>query len=473
VVLSPVRQAQYRLAQHYLNQLHKVNQALLTPGRHQREHWLNGVQEEWAQIQHWYHWAAVEGAEPERTHMVVAFVLEAQEVLRAQQLPSEHLHWVAQALRAAAALGEHSAEKTLLYQQALLWLNTEQLVEAEASARQLLNQSQQPYDELSQGRALHILGDVASLKGQYDQAEAHYQSSDVALEQHRSSEEMARVWSGLGRLALFRGRYDEAKHFFQQHLLVVTKLGNERLIGGAHLSLSGILNYQKDYTQSESHALQSLTIARRTRVARLEAHALVALANAERLLGKLSAAQMHFESAIESHSVVLPASSLVIALSGLARTYRALGDITKADVCGQRAFEEAKTSGLPMRICETANLMVEVCIAQQALDKADWFWSQSAQAALRLDTLPFLTRTLFVRFRLAYARQQYQQAALCVGSLTRHISHVDSDAELFSVLCDDLSRLLDEATYQRAIAQGAELSPGELVRTLASSISPC
>ena len=387
-MMLSLQTTQYRLAQHYLSKLQKAERATQR-GRQNRVHWLNVVQQDWAQIKQWQAWSASwVDTEIEKARLCSAFPLATSSVLRIRQPPNEFLIWVQQALEAARKLNDSGAERTLLYYMCVAHLNMESMDAVDQYAHQLLDLAQALNDSVGLGRAWYMLGATNVFRGAYDKAESLLEKSLKVLSVHHASEELAAVWKNLGSVAFYRGDYRQAYNYHLKYLDVAITSESEGITGIAHLSLSGILICLHDYQAAEFHAQQAVAISRRIGFTRYVPVALLSLAHAEKWLGNFASACLHYEEALAQRSIMTP-STVVNAVYGLGQARFRLGDLDGAFDHFDEALNIAREKKIQFRLCEVLPDMVVLHLTRNESGAAQERLHECVTVTMQLRTPAF------------------------------------------------------------------------------------
>lgn len=468
-----IQQTQLRLAHHYLKKLQQANTAITQSGKAGKGHWLNTLQQDWAQIKQWQAWSAIgeaNEANKEQARLCVNFVLTSIEVLQIQQTPAEQLLWMQMGLQAVRQLQDTSVENELLYRLGFQCLKLEQLDEAERYAHQLMTQAQSTHDDIGIGRAWFILADAYNRRGEYEDAKSCYIKSQALLKAQPHSEEIAETWAGLARIEFFSGNYEGAYDYALKHLEIGKAMNSDRIMGIAHLSLSGISNYTKETEQAAYHAQQALIMARHSGALRLIAHSLIGLAHAERQLNKLEDARDLYEEAIAMPPSTLPPSSLANALFGLAQTHFRMGDNTLALHHYERSIAVAQDQNhLYFRVCDAANASVNICVLQGNLTSARHYLAIAIENALKVDTPPYLAATLYSAAQVWQKSDLSEQAIVWMGLLSDYIQYLDEAA--FHALCERLAQEQGEDRYTQAVEASQPLTLNAVLQEISNQLS--
>ena len=456
---SSLQDAQYRLAQHYINKLQQAENAA-RHGRENRSQWFTLIHQDWEQIKSWQAWAAAwQDSESERARLCAAFPLATSAVLRVRLTPMEQLLWTQQALKAARQLGDVETERTLLYQAAFTSLTVETyLDQAEEYAHQLMALAQASQDALSMGRAWYILGTASFTRGAYDRSEACYTQSISLFEACGASEELPIVWRGMGRIFMFRGDYQQAMMCHQQYLKGSAHTGNEQGMLDAHISLSGIFLSLRDYVTAEHHAQQALNMARPLGKWRLLPPALFSLAHAQKWLGKYEIACAHYEEGISvARDIATAPSNIANGLYGLAQTKYLQGDYATALRHFAEALAIAQAAQLGFRICQISHDMVFTHVALDEIDAARSRLKDAIRSAQQLGTAQFMVKALAAAIGLWRYFDQREQVAMWAGLLDNYIQMLHPS--LFNpAVYEQLEAELGPERYLRAIEQGKALA---------------
>jgi tetratricopeptide (TPR) repeat protein len=427
-MLSPiVQQTQFRLARHYLTTLQQSSATAKGKGQSGRVHWHQRLKQDWPQIKQWQAWSAADDATHEQARLCVEFLLANVEGLHTQLTPSEHLHWIEKALRAAQRLGDWPAERALLYKAGFQCLKLEKLAVAEHYADTLLEAAQAAGDSAGVGRAWFLRADSFNRRLRYEDAKVCYGKSREILGE-QPSDVLSEILAGLARIEYYSGCYQAALALAARQLETATALGSDRLMGAAHLSMSGMNNQLGQYERAKFHAEHCLAKGRQTGALRLIAHGQFALAHAEKFLGQYERAIALYQEALASPPSVLPPSSRVNATGGLAQVYLLQGDNAQA----QRWFDQALTLALSFpdrplayHLCDFANQMACLMLQQGALDRARFYLLTAADNALLMGTPPYFARTLLTALRYWSARGWESEAVGWIPLLRRHAHYIE------------------------------------------------
>lgn len=422
-MLSPViQQTQVRLAQHYLKTLQQSNAAVSARAYGRRVHWHQRLQQDWPQIKQWQAWSAADDATDEQARLCVDFLLSNVEGLYTQQTPSEHLHWIEKALRAARRLGDFAAERTLLYKAGFQCLKLEHLDAAEQHADVLMERAQAGGDRIDLGRAWFLRADSFNRRLRFADAKACFTTSREFLGD-QPSDVLFEIWAGLTRIEYYQGSYQTALAYAARQLEVASALGSDRLIGAAHLSLSGLYHHTQQYEQCKWHAEQCLVKARQSGALRLIAHGLVALAHAEKFLGDYERALELYQEALASPPSVLPPSSRINATGGQAQAYLLQGDLAQAQTWYEQALALALSHSdkpLYFHLCDFSNQLACLMLEQGQLDRARIYLLTAADSALQMGTPPYLARTLLTAHCYWRMRGWHADATMWLPLLRQH-----------------------------------------------------
>lgn len=409
---TALQATQLRLANHYLQKLRQAS----VVARHsysQRDVAFSAMMQDWEQIAHWQAWAVAGTAQDaERARLAAAFPLGAEAALSVWQSPPRQLDWVRQALEAARALHDDAAELELLYQTAMLCLTVETLDEAAVYGAEFMALAVAANDTLTLGRAWYVQATLTFTRGDYTAAEhAFHQALPYFEASHAPAAELPYIWRGLARLAQFRGDYVQAEIGYRRHLDIAIESGSEQDVIDARIAISGVYLALRDYAAAETMAAQAVTQSRAHPRSRLFARSVLALAHAQKWLGKLEDACESYARAVTAARVVSPPSSLINALYGWGQALYMRGDPGAALQRFEEALPIARAVPHPLRICEVAHDSVFAHIACGDLAAARACLREACEVAQQLGTPHFLAKVVAAALTLAYHDGHAEQAA--------------------------------------------------------------
>jgi len=114
----------------------------------------------------------------------------------------------------------------------------------------------------SQGHAvaLHQLGNLAQLRGDYTAAESYYRESLTISDQVGDRDGLAAGYHQLGMLAHNRGDYVTAEKNYRYALTIKEELGDRVAMASSFGQLGNLAQHRGDYDTAESYYRQSLTV---------------------------------------------------------------------------------------------------------------------------------------------------------------------------------------------------------------------
>ncbi len=133
--------------------------------------------------------------------------------------------------------------------------------EAERHYQQALTSYDQREDVDGMARGYHQLGIVAELRGDYADAETHYRRALAIAEQRGDQELMALGYHQLGMLAQRRGDYAEAERGYRQALTIAEQRGDQDAVARGYQQLGNLAQFRGDYAEAERRYRQALNIA--------------------------------------------------------------------------------------------------------------------------------------------------------------------------------------------------------------------
>ena len=130
-------------------------------------------------------------------------------------------------------------------------------------AERLIKEMLDWFDEGSRpvGTIMHQLGNLALLRGDYDQALYWYLKSLEVFEQLGDRTGMAKSYGQLGNLAFQRSDLDQALDWGRKSLAIFEQLGDRTGMGKSYYQLGMVAQRRSDYDQALDWYLKSLAIS--------------------------------------------------------------------------------------------------------------------------------------------------------------------------------------------------------------------
>jgi tetratricopeptide (TPR) repeat protein len=189
------------------------------------------------------------------------------------------------------------------------------------------------------------LGLVAQRRGDYDQAERHYQRALHVSEQVGDQAGMAPIYQRLGILAHQRGDYDQAERHYQRALHVSEQVGDQAGIAASYHNLGILAQHRGDYDQAERQYQRALDIKERLgdqASMALSYHQLGVLAQDR---GDYDQAERQYQRSLDSFERLGDQASMAASISELGILAQIRGDYDQAERHYQRALDISERLG--------------------------------------------------------------------------------------------------------------------------------
>jgi len=197
-----------------------------------------------------------------------------------------------------------------------------------------------PIEVLAEARKQ--LGQVLFIKGSFSEAAHEFRSVLDIYEQRGDIEETAFVNSCLGSALGSLGRLTESAIHLEQSRQQWRKVGNVKELSGALNNLAMTYYRMGQVDLAREVFLDALTKARASGHQRIEAYALVSLADIDRQSGDRRKAIERYEEAVTLAADLGDMTLSTHAMTGLAHAYRLMGDVGKAEVLARQALASAQ-----------------------------------------------------------------------------------------------------------------------------------
>ena len=150
------------------------------------------------------------------------------------------------------------------------------------------------------GKALNWVGQLATIQGDYEQAQRFYQESLTLHRELRDKQCIASDLNNLGVTACNRGDIEQARKFFEESLALTREFGDKQGIAIAHSlnNLGALVCKQGNYEQARKFFEESLALCRELRDKPLIASCLVNLGCVAINRGDIEQARKFFEESL-------------------------------------------------------------------------------------------------------------------------------------------------------------------------------
>ena len=217
VTMQELREAQYRHARHYLEQLRVANEVYRGGGERVWQS-LAQLQGDWDQIERGQSWVAQQPSDAVAADLCSEYPLAGSDVLMLRYTVADRIVWLQAALRAAVDL------------------------------------------DLLRPRCAHLcaLGHAHWEAGEVDQAKEYLERAIVLAEDINDPANLVQAHYELGIIAEQQFDLATANHHAQTCLDLYTDLNDRRGIASALLLFAGIRGYEGDFEEAERYAQESL-----------------------------------------------------------------------------------------------------------------------------------------------------------------------------------------------------------------------
>ena len=195
------------------------------------------------------------------------------------------------------------------------------------------------------GRAEMALGEALSERGEYAEADSHYQ---VALDDFRAAgfrRGTADVNHRLGRVAYETGDYDRTREFYERSLEIRREIGDRRGEAETLNELGNVARQMSQYDRAREYGERSLEIRRVLGDRRGEAITLNSLGNVAVIAGSYERASELYGRSLEIRREIGDRAGEGDALANLGEVERLRGDTELAVECYERSLEIRREIG--------------------------------------------------------------------------------------------------------------------------------
>lgn len=406
IAAPPLEQINYRLAQYYLEKL-RAAEAAYEYGHEHSDYALALFASEWHHIQQWQHWAATHAND---NHLIATLCKAYSQVgytlLSLRQHPQERLQWLEAGLAAAQQLSDVQAEMIHLYrlgkihhmlgamgssqdclEKALalaqqldnslyvskiliafgnMFYSKGEYAQAQTALEQALNLSKAIDAKREEGIALNGLGSVAFLQSNYTQAYNCLTQALALYEMHGLPHNLCTVLDDLSNLMLQMGDAGAAKAYAERGIVVAQAISDQKHLTLAWGLLGNLAKARQDFVEAKAYFQKSLDAARLLGRPSPEVLAWLRLGSLLMETGDLAPALECFEAALSIPKMSSFYAYKAIALMGIARVFRMMGDISNACLNLHDGLEIALAIKSPM-------------IQTWYLLEAAWLWHDCGQ----------------------------------------------------------------------------------------------
>jgi tetratricopeptide (TPR) repeat protein len=322
------------------------------------------------------------------------------------------------------------------------------LDQAKAHAEEAIGFPRQAGDERARGTALHDIGLIDKIRGDYPEALRIFAEVEALFARLGDDCAAAAATSNRGEIFATLGRFEEAERIQESVLAVVERLDRLDNQGATYLSL-GLLEQQRgDLAAAERWITRALELFRRIKDPSNEAFALYRLA-------ALAVQRDDFAAAIELAQAALPlvsgknAAFTVNLWSEIGRANLKLGFVSRAERAYRECITLQKELGLAKPLASATMNLGTTLLLQQRDDEAVAAFDEAAETFRLLDD----------QQNLAYCR--LCKAAVCLDSEVAALSdagHATTNAQLARAKAQEMIAL-----YPDLIGMYREIGAMDLV----------
>ena len=233
---------------------------------------------------------------------------------------------------------------------------------------------------------LFNLAGVASERGDYRRALESYEALLSAHRQLGQQSGVALILVTLSHVALYLGDYPRAHAALLEGLALAIEVKDKHNELLALNNLGVLARYHGDYTRAAELNAQGLRLAREIGNPRDVARALWNQGEVARLQGDLATALTHFEHARSLYLSVADSRGETLCRRGLAATYGALGDWTRAGAFYTENLGQQYGWGDRLGVAQSLEGLASVAAATGGPERAARYLAQAAALRARLET---------------------------------------------------------------------------------------
>ncbi len=268
-----------------------------------------------------------------------------------------------------------------------------------------------PTDSPRQAVWIRQLGNVAQVRGDYDEAARQYQRSLDMFERLGDQAGMAGSYHNLGNVAQVRGDYDEAARQYQRSLDMFERLGDQAGMAAPYHNLGNVAYRRGDYDEAARQYQASLDISDR-----LGNNS--GMARSSHNLGNLAQARGDYDEATRQYQRSLDIFDRFGDQAGMATTYSQLGnlaylrgDYDEAARQYQRALDIFERLGDQAGMATTYSQLGNLAYLRGDYDEAARQYQRALDIFERLGDQANMARSYHNLGNLAQDRGDYDEAA--------------------------------------------------------------
>jgi len=235
-----------------------------------------------------------------------------------------------------------------------------------------------------QAECLHILGMIASERGEYALAQSHLERALVIRHELSERRGEGMTLHALGNIAIFQADYARATEYYERALAIFREIGARAEECNTLNNLGTIALYRGEYAQAEAHYLHALSIAREIGHRRSESNALGNLGIVAHYREEYAQAIAWTEQALAIDRAIGHRQGIGRKLSSLGELARMQGDYARAQECYTQALAIARELGEPRSESIALGNLGLVMLSQQDYARAQEYYTQALAIARQL-----------------------------------------------------------------------------------------
>lgn len=469
VAAQPLETIQFRLATHYIHKLRQISLAL-QHNRADTNHWLQIIEQDWAQIKNWQQWTASHSQQNTQSARLCAeFGTDGHAYVAIRQDPAARLHWYRDALIAAQHAGDEARERQLLYDVGTTAYQSGVFDEAEQCSQRLLEIGAQIHDDLSLGYGWFITGNLHSHRSELDASEAAFRKAVHYFEACQAHIMTGHAVQGIARIMIFRGNYPEALIHASRYLSIIEKHGRESDFSLAYHTLSNIYTRVGKLAEAKDNAQKAVEISRRLGYVRMVPSNLLILGYAELALGELEEAWKHFQETLEGAHAALRTFDATAATYSLGDVRLRQNQYAEALHFYEQAHQMAADSGITAYLCLCQIQIAWIHATQNRIEWARPAMRQGAEYALKIGSDILFAKALIPAVKIWQADGETEPAIQWVALLEHYPGH--GEPQLVAALRQELETQVGQQAFQTAYQTGQTISLKDAVTRIIADLT--
>ena len=380
--------------------------------------------------------------------------------------PGQGEHLAERALQLAQALDDQTAETNILWNQLIIYRNTNRLSQAAACGQRALSLARQLNLRERMAFVLHDLGYCFAFMADFQSAKALFLEAGALWRAFNNLPMLADSLTGACLVCVFSGDYDAAIAFFEEALQLSQTIGTLWALAGCRHNIGYVY---ADRGQVERAVFEMEESIRLSEQVGFISPLIVVRADLALLCGALGAVERGLELARRAVSVAETKMPLfrVYALAVLAQLYLAQGQVAEAETLVDQMKTDPNRDGWGIFPAIVLQAEAEVALAHGMYDRAGALAEEATAAAQHIGARAFLPSTLDLQAQawLGLGRPQLARERWLEGC--REAEAIGARRRLWPILIA-LSKLEADPTEAKRLRQQAQ----EVVAYIADQAPP-